>query len=351
MRITAENLGLQGQRFDLADFITPAALQALTGQRFDVADTAVFLRQITQIYEQTYDIKYADLKARKFIPVDSRVNPGADSFVWRQFDRRGVAHVVNNYADDFPNAEVVGKEYQTRVLSAGVSYQYTLQDLRAASMAGFPLETRKANTARRVMEELIENVACTGMVNTNAPVNANDTIPIYGLTNFPNILQGGTGGYTTLNWLAPTTTVAQVLADVNALQKTIFDTSLGVHTPTTLLLPTKIYSYLATTPRSPTFTEDTMLQYILKQSPWLKEIDFWAPLDTAGLKQDTVTIGPRIMLYEKNAENLQLVIPQEFEQLPPQMIKMSFVVPCHSRFAGVTVRYPKSIAYLDGATG
>jgi hypothetical protein len=339
------------ERFDLADFITPSILTAMSGQRFDAADTAIFLRQLTDVYQQTYDIKYPDLKARQLVPVDSRVNPGADSFLWRQFDRRGQAKIVENYADDFPNVEVIGKEYQGRIYSGGVSYQYTLQDLRAASMAGLPLETRKANTARRVMEELVEKIACTGMVLTNAPVQASDSIPIYGLANNPNILAGGSAGYTALNWIGTSTTVAQVLADVNALQKTVFDTSLGIHMADTLVLPTKVYSYLATTPRSPTYTDDTMLQFILKQSPWLKEITYWNQLDTAGKLQDTSTTGPRILLYEKSPENMQLVIPQEFEQLPPQLVKMSFIIPCHMRVGGVTVRYPKSVAYLDGATG
>lgn len=337
-----------GERFDLADFVTPQVLQALTGRRFDAGESAMFLRQLTYIYEQTFDIKYPDLKARKLIPVDSRVNAGADSFVWRQFDKRGQAKVVQNYADDFPNAEVVGQEFQSRIVSLGASYQYTLQDLRAASMAGLPLETRKAETARRVMENLVEAIAATGMTGTfgTVPSETNDAIPIYGLTNFPNI-----GINTTTNNWSGGATIAQILADVNALQASIFTNSLGIHEPDTLVLPTKLYSFLATTPRSPTFTDDTMLQYILKTSPWLKAIEFWPWLDLAGFLQNGSTPGPRVLLYERTPENLQLVIPQEFEQLPPQMIGMSYKIPCHMRIGGVTVRYPKSIAYLDGATG
>lgn len=336
-------------RFDLADIITPQFLQQMTGQRFDANDTAFFLRQLTYIYQQTYDIKYPELKARSLIPVDNRVNPGAESYVWRQFDKRGQAKIVQNYADDFPNAEVIGKEFQTRLVSLGASYQYTLQDLRAASMAGMPLETRKAETARRVMENLVEQIAAVGMNGAFGadPTETGDNIPIYGLCNFPNIGVNTT----THNWTNGSTTVAQILADVNALQASIFNTSLGVHTPDTLVLPTTVYSYLATTPRSPTFTDDTILQYMLKQSPWLKAIEYWPWLDTAGKLQDTTTAGPRCILYERSPEILQMVVPQEFEQLPPQMINMAFKIPCHMRFGGVTIRYPKAVAYLDGVTG
>lgn len=341
-----------GERFDLSDFITPHVLTGMTGRRFDANDTAIFLRQLTYIYSQTYDIKYPDLKARQFIPVDNRVGPGAESFVWRQFDKKGTAKIVHNYADDFPNAEVLGKEFQGRVVSLGASYQYTLQDLRAASMAGLPLETRKAETARRVMETAVESLAAYGINNTqfgqdlNPTDQTSDTIKMYGLTNSPNI-QSST---TTNNWTSGAT-VQQILFDVNQLQNLIFKNSKGVHLPDTLLLPTDVYGYLATTPRSPTFTDDTMLQYILKQSPWLKSIDYWVPLDTAGKKQDGTTVGGRVMCYQRDPEILSLVIPQEFEQLPPQMIGMAFKVPCHMRFGGVTVRYPKAVAYLDGCAG
>ncbi len=341
-----------GERFDLADCVTPQMLTTISGRRFDANDTAIFLRQLTYVYSQTYDKKYPELKARSLIPVDTRVGSGAETFVWRQFDKKGQAKVIQNYADDFPNVEVTGREFSGRVVSFGASYQYSLQDLRAASMAGLPLETRKADTARRVMENLVEYCAAFGMDGTHGTISqeTGDANPMYGLTNSPNILQGGTAGYTTHNWLTGST-VQQILADVNQLQSLIFTTSLGIHMPNTLVLPTDIYAYLATTPRSPTFTDDTMLQYILKQSPWLKSIEYWIPLNTAGKMQDTTTTGGRIMCYEKDPENLSLVIPQEFEQLPPQMIGMAFKVPCHMRFGGVTVRFPKSIAYLDGAGG
>jgi hypothetical protein len=57
------------------------------------------------------------------------------------------------------------------------------------------------------------------------------------------------------------------------------------------------------------------------------------------------------MLLERNEENLSLVIPQEFEQLPPQMVNLMFRIPCHMRIGGLRVSYPKSLVALDGAAG
>jgi hypothetical protein len=361
------------KHFSLESYIP--ALLAATGQRFDSASTAMFLRELTYVYQQTYDVKYADTVARKILAVDNRVNPGAESFVWRQYNHVGTAKVVDSYAEDFPNVEIFGAELQTRIVSLGASYQYTMQDMRAASMAGLPLETRKAEAARKAIENAVEAIAAFGDAAAATSVGGQygavgtaaqtgDTIRYYGLTNSPSILNAAPASgsypgvpsvtntnYTSLNWTLNSTAVSDILGDVNAMQNCMFTLSLGVHKGDTLLLPTAVMSALATKARSVTFTDDSILQYIQKQSPWIKEVIYWPMLDVAGLKQDGVTVGPRVMLIEKKPENQQLIIPQEFEQLPPQMVNMAFKIPCHMRIGGVSVRYPLSVAYLDGTTG
>ena len=42
------------------------------------------------------------------------------------------------------------------------------------------------------------------------------------------------------------------------------------------------------------------------------------------------------------------MIPQEFEQFPPQPRNLSLIIPCHKRFGGVSLRYPMAITYMDG---
>lgn len=345
---------------DLQEFFSPQLMRrmGLSTGRSDAADTAIFLRQLTDVIVPTFDIKYVDNMARKLIPVDTSVQSGANSLVWRQFDKMGQAKIVDSYSDDFPNVEILGKEYQTRIVSLGASFQYSFQDLRAAAMANLPLEGRKALAARFAVERLLETIACTGMTGANGTylTNASDTMPIYGLSNFPNIGatvgHGSIGaGYTDQNWVGGSVSVTSILADINAMVQQIFNVSGGIHKPNTLVLPTAVYSYLATTARSPTFTDDSILQYILKQVPFLDSIEFWPFLDLAGKKQDTTTAGPRVMMYEKKPENMSLVIPQDFEMFAPEKEGGVFKVMTHMRTAGVVVHYPKSIAYLDGTTG
>lgn len=348
-----------GRRYDLADYVNPRAIEAVTGERVDAATTAFFLRDLTEVMGRTFDIKYPDLKARQILPIFTGVDPGAEGYVWRQFDRTGAAQVIHDYGADLPESEVVAQEFQSRCLSLGASYTYSIQDLRKARMAGIPLETRKALSARRSMEQAIEQIAFFGVAQVPgtgasqalrfapASQNTNDPLAMYGFTNFPGL----TVSTTTNNWTLPATSVSTIVSDFNQMFLTVIQNSKGVHTPDTVVFPLSIWSTLATAARSTTFTDDTVLQYLLKENPWIKQVYWSTMLETAGLKQDNSTPGPRIMVLERNEENLSLVIPQEFEQLPPQMVNLMFKIPCHMRIGGLRVSYPKSVLALDGAGG
>lgn len=357
-----------GERFDLADYINPAALlNASNGTiREDAAGTAFFLRDLTEIMGKTFDIKYPDLKARRLFPVFTGIDPGAEGYVWRQFDRKGGAKVITDYAADLLSVEVSGLEFQSRCLSLGTSYNYSIQDLRKSRMAGIPLETRKALAARRVMEQAFEQVAFFGIaqftgttaLGTNqglyfAPASPSSTDPLamYGITNFPGISSLSLLRSTTNDWSLASTSVQTIVDDFNKMFVDVINNSAGVHTPDTVVMPLSVWTLLQQKPRSVTFTEDSVLQYIMKLNPWIKNVEWTPMLEAAGLKQDNTTPGALIMCYEKNEENVQLIVPQEFEQLPPQMVNLTFKIPCHMRVGGIRVSYPKAFQFLQGMMG
>jgi hypothetical protein len=352
-----------GMRYDLADYMNPEALAFAShgAIREDAASSALFLRDLTEVMGRTFDVKYADLKARQIFPIFTGVDPAAESYVWRQYDRRGTAKVIHDYSADLPTSEVLAAEYQSRILSLGTSYKYSIQDLRRARMAGIPLETRQALAARRAMEQAFEQICWFGVRQTPGTVansqalefaptaqNTNDPMAMYGAANFPGL----TGNSTLNNWLSASTSVSTIVQDFKTyLELAMINATNGIHTPNAVVFPLSTWAALNTQARSTTFTDDTVLQYLLKTSPWVKNV-YWTPmLETAGLKQDGSTPGPRILVMERNEENFQMVVPQEFEQLPPEIVNMSFKVLCHMRVGGFRISYPKSIYYLDGMNG
>jgi hypothetical protein len=358
MELSTERPAQSGERFDLADFVNPHMLASLTGMRYDAAQTAMFLRDLTDIYARTFDVKYPDLKARQILPIYTGVDPGADGFVWRSYDRTGSAALIDSYAADLPAAEVFAKENQSRCYSLGVSYSYSIQDLKAAAKAGLPLEARKAFAARRAMEQAIDQIAFFGVTsrpgtagqalkNSPATQSTTDNLQAYGLTNFPGLPKLAI----TNDWTNPATTVATIVDDFNKANNKIITDTDGVHVANTVIFDLSIWTVLNKKPRSVTFTEDTLLQYMLKMNPNITNVFWTLQMANAAVKQDAVTAGPGVMLLERSEENMQLVLPGGFEQLPPQMINLSFKVPCHQRVAGVRVSYPKAHLMLNGCAG
>lgn len=355
--VSAERLdgGFSGQqrKWKMDDLVPSVASHLQSkGIRADISDTAMFLRTLTYIYKELYKIEYPQLKAREIIPIDTSVDSGAEYFVYRQMDRQGTAKVIQPMGDDLPRVVASGREYMGRIYSLGVSYAYTIQEVRASALSGIPLPDLLAQEARLAIEELIERIAAfgvTGAMGTPFP-QTNDAEPSFGITNVPNattLTSAVPGG-----WIAAGTTVQQILADINLATSTMYNNSFGIHTPKTLVLPTTIYSYLATTQRSPTFTDDSLLQYVQKSNPWITKIIDWVQLNKAGYNQSAQFGHERVMFLNDDRRYFSMVIPQPFEQLPPQPVGLSFQIPCHARMGSMLkLLQPQAVLYLDGTAG
>lgn len=318
--------------------------------RADSGEFAGFARQFEHIYAQNYDKLYPQYKARQLLPMNTSVPAGADSHTWRQFDRAGEAMIIKDYAKDFPAVSLDGNEFRNNIVSLGASYHYSMQEIRSAAMANLPIEAKKALMTRQVMEQKVDAMAAWGDAASK----------LLGIANAANIIDAGTAtgfsGTASANWVTSlaSTSVTAVLTDVNAICGQIFQASKGVFGAAkelTMLCPTSVMQSLqsaqAITPTG-IFLDISVKDYILRTSPQLKDIVHWPALDsttpgnTGG--KDTVLV---LKLDPMVAE---LVIPQDFEQLPPELHGMLWSVACHMRHGGVKCTYPMAVArYLLAA--
>lgn len=300
---------------------------------FDANESVFLQRQLDYIKSQTYDIKYAELKARKLIPVSNEADPGAEKIFYRQYDQAGLAKVVANYGDDLPRADVSGKEYFAIVKTLGASFAYNIQEMRAAIYGNVPLEQRRANAAKRSIAQLENSIAFFG-----------DTAS--GLTGFINAANitsvtlpaDGTGS----SKLWSTKTPDQILRDMNLVANTIVSTSLGIEIPDTMLLPLAQYNYVASTARSAN-SDTTILNYFLQNNPYIKQVEWLNELLGAGASS-----ADRMMSYRRSPDVLTMEVPSDFEQLEIEIRNLEYKIPCLSRFGGVLVYYPLAISYADG---
>ena len=307
----------------------------------DAGEQIFFDRELEHVKAKTYDIKYPEYKAKRFMPVSSDAGSGAESITYQQFDHVGMFKIVSSYADDLPRSDVKGKEFTSPVRSIAGSYGYSIQAIRSAIQAGKPLETRKADATRRSYEQRVNDIAW----------NARPTLAKYaGLTGLlynPNVTkyEVDDGAASAVKpWAGKTS--EEILTDMNKAVDTPIKLTLGVSTANTLLLPLDNYTLISSM-RNSDSSDLTVLEYFKRNRPgvtvdWVNDLtDVLNPRTGSG--QTNVMIA-----YNLSPEVLTLEIPQAYEQFPSQERNLEFVVPAHGRIGGVIIYYPLEIAIIDG---
>lgn len=301
------------------------------GERLDAGETASLAKQLEFVYAKTYDVKYAELKARRFIPIDTSVDSAAEYFTYRQWNAFGMAKIIANYADDLPRVDALAKEFTSPIRSVGASYGYSIIDLRRSAKTGSQLEQRRATAARRAHELKFDSVVSVG----DAPAG------LTGFLNHPNIpIVPAVNG----TWISSSATPLEMIEDLNELVNSVILATAETFEPDTLLLDNASFLRINSTPMSSTGDSDnTVLKFFLNNNPYIKNIDQWGKLNNSGVGNAT-----RAVAYKRSEEVLAAVEPQAFEQLPPQWRNLEAVINTHSRVGGVRIQYPLAIAFMDG---
>lgn len=300
----------------------------------DADESIFFARELEHVKTKSYDKKYAQLKARTLFPVSMDAGAGAETITYEQYDAVGIAKVISSYADDLPRADIKGKQFTSIIKSLGASFGYSIQEIRAAQLAGKPLAQRKADAAKKAIMTREDQIAFSGDAQNN----------ILGFLTNPNIplvvlAADGTGATTTFS----TKTPDKVLRDLNKVTNSIVELTKEVEIPDTMLLPTDIYNYLKNTPWSANNDGKSILKLFLENNEYVKNV-FSVPR----MKGSGAGGLDRMAVYRRDPDALTLEIPQDFEMLEEQPKGLEYVTPCHSRIGGVIVYYPLSIAFADG---
>ena len=316
--------------------IDGAIVTSINHGYLDADEGFFFQRQLEHIKAKSYDVKYAELKARMLFPVSNDGGAGITSITYRTYDAVGSAKIINAYADDLPRADVSGKETTIPVRSVGISYGYNLDEIQASQLTGAALDQRRANAARRANEQTVNDVAFFGDTTSGLP----------GLFSNPNIPTGavvnpGTGTQF-VNKSAD-----QILFDINDLFADIFETTKMVERGNTLLLPPAQWSYIMSTPRAAN-SDTTIAQFIAQNSPYLSSIEDIIPVNECAAANNPELASDAMVAYDRNPDKLQLEIPVELEMLPVQQKNLEFTVPGRSRLAGLNIYYPLSLAIATG---
>lgn len=301
--------------------------------RMDANETVMLALQLEDMRTRVYETQYPELKARRYIPISTDTDTGAETISWEETDEVGEAKIIENYADDLPTADVSGVKLTRPVVGVGVSYHYSIQDIRRAAFAGKPLSARKASAARRAFERRVDTIAASG-----APDRGIAT----GFLNATGVAVQALAAAGTWATKIAASNPSGVLDDLNLLVRAVYVDSKELWRPNTVLLPALQFMQVAQT-RMAADTGETILEAFLRANPFVTNVDSWDLLDGAG-------VGPsdRAVAFASDPEVLSLEIPQEFEVFAPQPKGLAFQVACHGRVGGTIVTRPLGMKYMDG---
>ena len=317
-------------------------MERIKSQNLDANEAAFFSRELEHVKAKTYDIKRPELKAPRLIPVSTEAGTGAETITYEQWDEVGTMKIISNYADDLPRADVKASQYSSQVKSMGSSYGYSIQEIRSAQKAGKPLNVRKASAVRRAYDQAVNRIAWFGQASAG----------LLGMLTQPNVPAAAVAvGATTSNtrWIgASPKNAEEIIEDLNDIVTNIIDTTKGVESPDSILMPVAQLRKISTTQKS-SASDTTILEFFMKSNPgisnieWVNELKDVTPLPSgAGGTKDVM------IAYRRDPEYLTLELPQPFEQFAAQERNLEFVVPTHARIGGVIVYYPLSMRIIEG---
>lgn len=310
--------------------------------KLDAADSIFLARELESIKARVWERKRPPFGAFMLFPQNYDVDPGAETIVWRQTDQVGVARIVANSADDLPRVDVLDQENFSHVRSIGVSYAFTNQEIRAANLANKPLTARRAESARRAVDQKMNQIAFNGSKKDNLK-------GIFETVN-ANIVVAGTAAASPngIAWSAASgKTADEILDDMFSMVDTPNEATNGVEKPDTMVLPIAAFNYISATPRS-TQSDTTILEFFRRVRPGVAVMSMTEFDSVAVPPSGAGTAASVGMAFVRSDEHVTMEIPMGFTQNPPQPRNLESVVPCEARFGGVIVHLPLSIAFMEG---
>ena len=295
--------------------------------------------QTTYIEPEVIRIKYPELNYADFVPIDGSGNEWAKSITFFSIDQVGQADWFNANARDVPFADFVREKHEMGIEMAAIGYRYNLEELAQAMMLpNTNLTIERASAARRAYEEFCHNSALYGDTRKNWLGLTNSTLPsVINLAHTWNY-------YLTLG----TPTPVNILQDFNSVITNIWQSSLTVEMADTVLMPLSVMTMLSMT-QLPNTTMN-LLEWINKNNLYSQEtgrpmvIRGVRGLDTAGASGNG-----RIVAYTRDPQVLKMHRPMSHRFMPVwQTGPLVFEVPGIFRLAGLEIRRPGAIRYVDG---
>ena len=183
--------------------------------------------QTAYIESEVYKIQYPEITYQQLIPIDTSAPEWVKSITYYSLDMVGKAEWLNSGATDIPYADVTRDRREQGVEMAGIGYNYNIEEIGQAMMAGINLTAERADAARFSYELFMNSLGFRG----------DATKHVTGLFNNPNVpvVSAVTGASGSSLWSHKT--ADEIIIDVQNALAGVYEGSLTVEMADTVLLP------------------------------------------------------------------------------------------------------------------
>ena len=296
--------------------------------------------QIAHIEREAYAIRYPEIQYPQLVPISTEAPAWARTITHYSTDQYGEAEWFAAAAQDMPLADVTRDQHNVNVEMFGIGYGYNSEELGQAMLVpGTNLSADRAGAARRAAEEKLDDIV----------LNGDSEQGWDGLMNHSSVTKSdapATGTSSSTEW--KNKTPDQIIAEINALLSGIYVDTKQVEMANTLLVPVKVYTDLASR-RLTDSNGMTLLEYIMKSNVFRASTGGNLMIRTVrGLENAAAGNKGRAIAYRRDPMILKFHLPMPHRFLDVYRTgPMTYIVPGIMRTAGLEIRRPKAIRYLD----
>lgn len=308
--------------------------------REDAATATLNLaRELEQVSAQTYDVLKHPMLARQIMQFSNELAPGAETFSYDMYDGIASCDWITNWGTP------VGNNDASKVRMTGVAYsfaghyEYTFQDLEAASFAGGrSIDAERAKFNRIGHEQFLEDLAFSGNADRgisgirNLLTNAGYTVQTYGTAGAP-FVKPVVGTWDTA------TAAADLMKDLDALLAVVEQNTKQRMKANRIILPLSAKTLLNQVYSS---TDARSVETVWKGNNPGVEIIYWWKLDTA-----SAAGGMRAIAYKVDPSVCRFVLAYDYKEMPPETAAFVYRVNTIARVLGVVSVYPLGMAMMD----
>ena len=323
---------------------SPYILDGYQGYAQDADHFGFLESQVAHIETTPWKTLYAEIQYPRLVPVDRGAWEWAPSILRYVTDGHGKAQPMGQRGTDMPLVATTRDSLTQYIESFWVGYDYSIAELeQARRIPQVNLLGEKSQLANRVMDELIDDIVLNGR-----PEYGWDSLFKSSAVTAADAKNNAAGN----SKLWVNKTGVEMANDINDAIDGIYVGSNTVLRADTVLLPPGAYTLASRTPINADQPLTTVLDWVKKHNSFTAETN--QPLSVLQARElENAAAGNtgRLVAYRKMLDVLRLHIAMSYRLDSPYMLSAyQYVVPGMMRTAGLEIRQPAGIRYIDGIT-